>query len=42
VEFVRKIREERKFPSFEDLRRQIELDARAARAILGVRGQGAG
>ena len=37
VEFVRKIREERKFPSFEDLRRQIELDARAAREILGIR-----
>ena len=36
VEFVRKIREERKFPSFEDLRRQIELDARAARDILGL------
>ena len=42
VEFVEKIREERKFPSFEDLRRQIELDARAARGILGLRGRGAG
>jgi riboflavin kinase/FMN adenylyltransferase len=39
VEFVRKIREERKFPSFEDLRRQIELDARTARGILVVNGQ---
>jgi riboflavin kinase/FMN adenylyltransferase len=36
VEFVRKIREERKFPSFDDLRRQIELDARQAREILGI------
>jgi riboflavin kinase/FMN adenylyltransferase len=38
VEFVRKIREERRFPSFEDLRRQIELDTRAARGILGLGG----
>jgi riboflavin kinase/FMN adenylyltransferase len=36
VEFVRKIREERKFPSFDDLRRQIELDAREARGMLGL------
>jgi riboflavin kinase/FMN adenylyltransferase len=38
VEFVRKIREERRFPSFDELRRQIELDARAARGILGLGG----
>jgi len=36
VEFVRKIREERRFPSFDDLRRQIGLDAREARGILGL------
>ena len=36
VEFVEKIREERKFPSFDDLRRQIERDAREARGILGL------
>ena len=36
VEFVRKIREERRFPSFDDLRRQIGLDAREARGILGI------
>jgi riboflavin kinase/FMN adenylyltransferase len=36
VEFVKKIREERRFPSFEDLRRQIHLDSRQARAILGL------
>jgi len=39
VEFVRKIREERRFPSFDELRRQIELDARAAREILRLGGQ---
>ncbi len=36
VEFRRKLREERRFPSFDALRRQIEVDARAARAALGV------
>lgn len=36
VEFVRKIREERKFPSFDDLRRQIELDAQQARGMFGL------
>jgi riboflavin kinase/FMN adenylyltransferase len=36
VEFVKKIREERRFPSFEDLRRQIHLDSRQARVILGL------
>jgi riboflavin kinase/FMN adenylyltransferase len=36
VEFVQKIREERRFPSFEDLRRQIHLDSRQARGILGL------
>jgi riboflavin kinase/FMN adenylyltransferase len=36
VEFVRKIREERKFPSFEELRRQIGRDAAEARGILGL------
>jgi riboflavin kinase/FMN adenylyltransferase len=35
VEFVRKIRDERKFPSFDDLRRQIGQDAAEARGILG-------
>jgi riboflavin kinase/FMN adenylyltransferase len=36
VEFVRKIREERRFPSFEELRRQIGQDAAEARGILGL------
>jgi riboflavin kinase/FMN adenylyltransferase len=36
VEFVQKIREERRFPSFEELRRQIHQDSRQARAILGL------
>ncbi|MEJ2576092.1 MAG: bifunctional riboflavin kinase/FAD synthetase [Gammaproteobacteria bacterium] len=38
VEFVRRIREERKFDSFEQLRRQIRVDAASARDILGVDG----
>ncbi|MEJ2456360.1 MAG: bifunctional riboflavin kinase/FAD synthetase [Candidatus Thiodiazotropha sp.] len=36
VEFVRKLRDEQRFENFEALRRQILLDADAARAILGV------
>ena len=36
VEFVRHIRDEKKFDSFEQLRRQIQLDAANARDILGV------
>ncbi len=36
VDFLHKIRPERRFERFEDLRRQIELDARAARAYFGL------
>ena len=36
VEFRRKLRDERRFPSFDALRQQIELDARSAREILGL------
>jgi riboflavin kinase/FMN adenylyltransferase len=36
VEFVRHIRDEHKFDSFEQLRRQIQVDASTARDILGV------
>lgn len=36
VEFVRRIREERRFDSFDLLRRQIALDALDARRILGL------
>jgi riboflavin kinase/FMN adenylyltransferase len=36
VEFTQRIRDERKFGSFEQLRRQIQVDAAAARDILGV------
>jgi len=36
VEFRRKLRDEQRFDSFEALRRQIEQDAQAARACLGV------
>jgi riboflavin kinase/FMN adenylyltransferase len=35
VEFVRKLRDEKKFDSFDDLRRQIRADADAARTALG-------
>jgi len=38
VEFVRKLRDEQRFESFEALRRQILLDADAAKTILGVTG----
>ncbi len=38
VEFVGKLRDEQRFEHFEALRRQILLDADAARAILGVAG----
>ena len=34
VEFVRRIRDERKFASLGELRAQIELDAAAARELL--------
>jgi len=37
VEFCKRLRDEKRFDSFEQLRRQIERDARAARKILGVR-----
>jgi riboflavin kinase/FMN adenylyltransferase len=37
VDFLKRIREERRFPSFEVLRRQIELDAEAARAYFDER-----
>ena len=36
VEFIRKLRDERRFEDFEALRQQILLDAEAAREILGV------
>jgi len=36
VEFRHRLRDERRFASFEDLRRQIELDSRVARELLGV------
>ena len=36
VEFVRKLRDEKRFENFEALRQQILLDADEARAILGV------
>jgi riboflavin kinase/FMN adenylyltransferase len=36
VEFVQRIRDEKKFDSFEQLRRQIQVDAAAARDILGL------
>ncbi len=37
IEFHKRLRDEKRFDSFEQLRRQIERDARAARKILGVR-----
>jgi riboflavin kinase/FMN adenylyltransferase len=36
VEFIKRLRDEKRFDSFEQLRRQIERDAHAARKILGV------
>ena len=36
VEFVRRLRDERKFESFDALKEQIQLDARAARAVFAV------
>lgn len=36
VEFVKRLRDEKRFDSFEQLRKQIERDAHAARKILGV------
>ena len=36
VEFRRKLRDERRFASFDALRHQIELDARSARELLGL------
>ena len=36
VEFIERIRDERKFDSFDALREQIALDAAAARKLLGV------
>lgn len=36
VEFVQRIRDEKKFDSFEQLRRQIQVDAAGARDILGL------
>ncbi len=38
VEFIRKLRDEQRFDSFDALRRQILLDAEAARDVLGVTG----
>jgi riboflavin kinase/FMN adenylyltransferase len=36
VEFVKKLRDEQRFESFERLRQQIQRDAEHARSILGV------
>ncbi len=36
VEFCKRLRDEKRFDSFEQLRKQIERDAHAARKILGV------
>ncbi|EQD34336.1 Riboflavin kinase domain protein, partial [mine drainage metagenome] len=36
VEFVRKLRDEEKFASLDDLTRQMHRDAAAARALLGL------
>ncbi len=36
VEFVRRLRDEKKFDSFEALKEQIQLDAEAARAVFAV------
>ena len=40
VEFVRKLRDEKKFDSFDALRRQIRDDAMAARKTLGLESHG--
>lgn len=40
VDFLHRLREERRFPSFEDLRRQIVLDSDAARAFFAGRAGG--
>jgi riboflavin kinase/FMN adenylyltransferase len=36
VSFLRKLRDERRFDSFEELKAQIEADARAARDFFGL------
>ena len=36
VEFVKKIRNEEKFPDLDSLEQQISLDVSAARIILGI------
>jgi len=36
VEFIKRLRDEKRFDTFEQLRRQIERDAHAARKILGL------
>ncbi len=36
VEFVERLRDEKKFDSFADLQRQIQLDASSARALFGL------
>jgi riboflavin kinase/FMN adenylyltransferase len=36
VEFVRRLRDEKRFDSFDALRRQIHLDAKTARQVLGL------
>jgi riboflavin kinase/FMN adenylyltransferase len=37
VHFVRRLREERRFPSLEELKAQMRLDVLEARAALGAR-----
>ena len=36
VEFVRKLRDEKRFDSFDQLREQIRKDAATARSLLGL------